>query len=57
MPHGLLKNGVNWCIMKYDTSKETCNALKNLYEKVTEEDIYKIEDELISLDPKSFDSI
>ena len=24
---------------------------------MTEEDVYKIEDELISLDPKSFDSI
>ena len=58
---GLIMLGVDdkilYQIIKYNTSKETWDALKNLYRKVTEEDVYKIEDELISLDPKSFDSI
>ena len=44
-------------IQKYNTSKEAWDALKNLYGKVTKEDIYKIEDELVSLYPKTFDSI
>ena len=30
---------------------------KNLYDKVSDKDIFKIEGELVSLDPKSFDSI
>ena len=53
--------GVNDKIMyqikKCTTSKETWDTLKNLYDKVSNEDVFKIEDELISLDPKSFDSI
>ena len=44
-------------IIKYDISKENWDALKNLYGKVTKEDVYKIKDELISLYPKNFDSI
>ena len=44
-------------IQKSHTSKEAWDTLKNLYGKVSEEDIYKIEDELASLDPKTFDSI
>ena len=43
--------------MKYDTSKEVWDALKNLYGKMSDEDVYKIEDEFVSLDPKTFDSI
>ena len=58
---GILRLGVDdkilYQIIKYDTSKETWDALKKLYGKVTEEDVYKIEDELISLNPKNFDSI
>ena len=58
---GLIRLGVDekilYQIIKYDTSKETWDPLKKLYGKVIEEDIYKIEDELISLDPKNFDSI
>ena len=38
-------------------SKESWDALKNLYGRMTKEDVYKIEDELVSLDPKTFDSI
>ena len=60
-PLSLLRLGVDdkilYQIIKYNTSKETWDALKNLYEKVTEEDVYKNEYELIYLDPKSFDSI
>ena len=44
-------------IRKSSTSKEAWDTLKNLYDKVSDEDIFKIEDELVSLDPKSFDSI
>ena len=44
-------------MQKYKTSKDVWDALKNLYGKVSEEDVYKIEDELVSLDPKTFDSI
>ena len=44
-------------IKKCTTSKEAWHTLKSLYDKVFDEDIFKIEDELISLDPKSFDSI
>ena len=44
-------------IQKSSTSKEAWDTLKNLYDKVSEEDVFKIEDELVSLDPKSFDSI
>ena len=58
---GLIRLGVDdkilYQIIKYDTSKETWSALKNLYGKVIEEDFYKIEDNIISLDPKNFDSI
>ena len=58
---GIIRLGVDekilYQIIKYDTSKETRDALKKLYGKVIEEDVYKIEDELISLDPKNFDSI
>ena len=44
-------------IKNCSTSKEAWDTLKNLYDKVSDEDVFKIEDELISLDPKSFDSI
>ena len=44
-------------IKKCTTSKEAWDTLKSLYDKVSDEDVFKIEDELISLDPKSFDSI
>ena len=44
-------------IMKSSTSKKSWDTLKNLYDKVSKEDVFKIEDELVSLDPKSFDSI
>ena len=44
-------------IKKCSTSKEAWDTLKNLNDKVSDEDVFKIEDELISLDPKSFDSI
>ena len=44
-------------IMKSSTSKKAWDTLKNLYDKVSDEDVFKIEDELVSLDPKSFDSI
>ena len=44
-------------IKKSSTSKKVWDTLKNLYDKVFEEEIFKIEDELVSLDPKSFDSI
>lgn len=58
---GLLRLGVDakilYQIIKYNKSKETWDVLKNWYGKVTEEDVYKIEDELISLHPRSFDSI
>ena len=44
-------------IQKSNTSKEAWDTLKNLYGKVSEEDVYKIEDDRVSLDPKAFDSI
>ena len=44
-------------IMKSSTSKQAWDTLKNLYNKVSDENVFKIEDELVSLDPKSFDSI
>ena len=44
-------------IKKCTTSKEAWDTLKNLYDKVSNEDVFKIEDELISLDPNSFYSI
>ena len=37
-------------IRKYSTSKKAWDTLKNLYGKVSEEDAFKIEDELVSLD-------
>ena len=58
---GIIRLGVDdkilYHIIKYDTSNETWDAIKRLYGKVTKEDVYKIEDELISLDPKNFYSI
>ena len=44
-------------IKKCSISKEAWDTLANLYDKVSEEDVFKIEDELVSLDPKSYDSI
>ena len=44
-------------IWKSSTSKKAWDTLNKLYGKVSKEDVFKIEDELISLDPKSFDSI
>ena len=44
-------------LKKFSTSKEAWDTLKSLYDKVSDEDVFKIEDELISVDPKSFDSI
>ena len=44
-------------IQKSSTSKQAWDTLKNLYDKVSEEVVFKIEYELVSLDPKSFDSI
>ena len=44
-------------IWKSSTSKEAWDTLQTLYGKVSEEDVFKIEDELVSLDPKTFDSI
>ena len=44
-------------IQKSNTSKEAWDTLKNLYGKISKEEAYKIEDELISLDPNTFDSI
>ena len=41
-------------IKKCTISKEAWDTLKSLYDKVSDEDVFKIEDELISLDPKSF---
>ena len=52
-----IDNKIMYQIMKSSTSKEAWDILKNLYDKVSNEDIFKIEDELISLDHKSFDSI
>ena len=53
--------GVDHTIMyqsrKSHRSKQAWDTLKNLYDKVFEEDVFKFEDELVSLDPKSFDSI
>ena len=43
-------------IKKCTTSKEAWDTLKSLYDIVSTKDLFKIEDELISLDPKSFDS-
>ena len=58
---GILRLGVDdkilYQIIKYDTSKETWDALKKLYGKVTEEDVYKIQDEISSIDPKNFNEI
>ena len=44
-------------IWNSSTSKEAWDTLQNLYGKVSEEDVFKIEDELVSLDPNTFDSI
>ena len=44
-------------IQKFNTSKEAWDTLKNLYGKVSKEDVYKIEDDLVFLDLKTFDSI
>ena len=44
-------------IHKSNTFKQAWDTLKNLYDKVFEEDFFKLEDELISLDPKSFDYV
>ena len=44
-------------LKKFSTSKEAWDTLKSLYNKVSDEDVFKLEDELISLDPKSFDCI
>ena len=44
-------------IKKCSTSKEAWDTLESLYGKVSKEDVFKIEDELVSLDPKSYDSI
>ena len=44
-------------LKKFSTSKEAWDTLKSLYDKVSDEDVFKPEDELISLDPRSFDSI
>ena len=44
-------------IRKSSTSKQAWDTLKNLYDKVSGEDVFKIEGRLVSLDPKSFDSI
>ena len=44
-------------LKKFSTSKEAWDTLKSLYNKVSNEDVFKLEDELISLDPRSFDSI
>ena len=38
-------------IKKCTTSKEAWDTLKSLYDKVSNEDVFKIDDELISLDP------
>ncbi|MDF3680888.1 hypothetical protein P3S38_28330, partial [Enterobacter hormaechei] len=37
-------------IIKCTTSKEAWDTLESLYGKVSEEDVFKIEDELVSLD-------
>ena len=52
-----LDENIMYQIRKCTTSKEAWDTLKNLYDKVSDEDVFKIEDELISLDPNSFDSI
>ena len=44
-------------LKKIFTSKESWDTLKSLYDKVLDEDVFKLEDELIALDPRSFDSI
>ena len=44
-------------IWKSNTCKEARDTLKNLYGKVSEEYFFKIKDELVSLDPKTFHSI
>ena len=44
-------------IWKSNTCKESWDTLKNLYGKVSEEYFFKIKDELVSLDPKTFHSI
>ena len=44
-------------LKKFSTSKEAWDTLKSLYDKVSDEDVFKLEDELIALDPRSFDSI
>ena len=44
-------------IKKCTTSKEAWDTLESPYGKVSEEDVFKIEDEFVSLDPKSYDSM
>ena len=39
------------------TSKEAWDKLKQLYEKVDEEKGFQIEDDLLLLDPKNYDTI
>ena len=38
-------------LKKFSTSKEAWDTLKSLYDKVSDEDVFKLEDELIALDP------
>lgn len=44
-------------IKKCTTSKKSWDTLESLYGKVSEEDVFKIEDKLVCLDPMSYDSI
>ena len=39
-------------LKKFSTSKEAWDTLKSLYDKVSDEDVFKLEDDLIALDPR-----